>query len=59
MKALSLSKSAPRMSHANKLRIPITSTAHSSMDFDQCEQPFGWAMIGLVLINGQVAAKWR
>jgi hypothetical protein len=29
------------------------------MDFDQCEQPFGWAMIGLVLINGQVAAKWR
>jgi hypothetical protein len=29
------------------------------MDFDQCEQPFSWAMIGSVLINGQVAAKWR
>jgi hypothetical protein len=24
-----------------------------------CEQPFGCAMIGSALINGQVAAKWR
>jgi hypothetical protein len=29
------------------------------MGVDQCEQPFGWAMIGSVFRNGQVLANWR